>query len=143
MEPQIQYAKTSDGVDIAFASMGEGPPLVSMPRNGMSHVQRNWATFPKYYQSMAQAFRLVWYDSRGTGLSDRDAIDFSMGAMMRDLEAVIHHTGLRSFALAAGRGSVPMGVTYATKWHTRRFPKRLRPLEIVYSWFPPCSIQSF
>ncbi len=34
MEPRIQYAKTSDGVSIAYASMGEGPPLVMMPSQG-------------------------------------------------------------------------------------------------------------
>ena len=54
-EPQVQYAKTSDGVDIAFASMGEGPPLVQVPRNGISHVQRSWAAFPNYYQSLTRA----------------------------------------------------------------------------------------
>ncbi|MEE8517984.1 MAG: adenylate/guanylate cyclase domain-containing protein [Dehalococcoidia bacterium] len=126
MEPQIQYAKTSDGVDIAFASMGEGPPLVSMPRNGFSHVQRGWVMFPNYFQSLARTFRLVWYDSRGTGLSDRDAIDFSMEAMMLDLEAVIDRTGLPSFALVAFRGSASMAVTYATT-----FPDRVSHLILI------------
>ena len=71
MEPQIQYAKTSDGVNIAFASMGEGMPL-TVPLPGMGHVQRLWALLPDLLPPLTQTFRLVWYDSRGTGLSRRE-----------------------------------------------------------------------
>ena len=43
MEPRIQYAKTSDGVSIAFWTLGEGVvPLVHMPVLGYSHVQLEW-----------------------------------------------------------------------------------------------------
>lgn len=42
MEPQVQYAKTSDGVNLAFASMGEGPPLARVMPPGAVHVQRDW-----------------------------------------------------------------------------------------------------
>ncbi len=93
MEPQVQYAKTKDGVSIAFASMGEGPPLVFVPTPGYSHVQRGWVMFPNISPPLTRTFRLIPYDARGTSLSDRDAIDFSMEAMMRDLEAVIDRTG--------------------------------------------------
>ena len=42
MEPRIQYAKTSDGVSIAYWTMGEGPPLVYMLGPHMSHCQLEW-----------------------------------------------------------------------------------------------------
>jgi len=129
MEPQVQYAKTSDGVNIAFASMGEGPPLIRVPQVGVAHVQRDWAMFPKFLQRLAETFRLVSYDPRGSGLSDRDEIDFSMEAMMRDIEAVIDHTGLRSFAIAAFTDAVPMAVTYAA-----RFPDRVSHLILIDGW---------
>ncbi len=129
MEPQVQYAKTSDGVDIAFASMGEGPPLIRVSQPGGSHVQRSWAIFPNIFQPLTRTFRIIWYDSRGTGLSDRDAIDFSMEAMMRDLEAVIDRAGLRSFAVLALFDSVPMAVTYAAT-----FPDRVSHLILVDGW---------
>jgi len=129
MEPRIQYAKTSDGVDIAFASMGEGTPLVLVSLPGYAHVQQSWAMFPHLHKPLTRAFRLIWYDSRGTGLSDRDAIDFSMEAMMRDLEAVIDRTGLRSFALLAFRRAVPMAVTYAAT-----FPERVSHLVLIDGW---------
>jgi len=128
-EPQVQYAKTSDGVNIAYASMGEGPPLVRVMPPGMVHVQRDWATFPGMYQPLSRTFRFIWYDPRGSGLSDRDEIDFSMEAMMRDLEAVIDRTGLRSFAVLASGNSVPVAVTYAAA-----FPDRVSHLILVNGW---------
>jgi class 3 adenylate cyclase len=129
MEPQVQYAKTSDGVDIAFASMGEGPPLVTLPLFAISHVQRLSAMFPNVFQSLTRTFRLIWYDSRGTGLSDRDAIDFSMEATMRDLDAVIDRTGLREFAVWALWDAVPIALTYATT-----FPDRVSHLILIDGW---------
>jgi class 3 adenylate cyclase len=129
MEPRIQYAKTKDGVSIAFASMGEGPPLVRVPVPIASHVQRDWAMFPGIYQQLMRTFRLIWYDQRGTGLSDRDATDFSMEAMMRDLEAIIDRTSLRSFAVLAINDAVPIAVTYAAT-----FPDRVSHLILIDGW---------
>ncbi len=128
-EPRIQYAKTSDGVNIAFASAGEGPPLVRLMSFGSAHVQRDWAMYPGIGQPLARAFRFIWYDSRGTGLSDRDSTDFSMEAMMRDLEAVIDCTGLESFAVLAFLDSAPIATTYAA-----RFPDRVSHLILVDGW---------
>ena len=129
MEPQVQYAKTSDGVDIAFASMGDGPPLIRVPTHGMNHVQRDWALFPHVFQPLMRSFRISWYDPRGAGLSDRDEIDFSMEAMIRDLEAVVDHMGLRSFAVTAYVDAVPIAVTYAA-----RFPDRVSHLILIDGW---------
>ncbi|HEY5626104.1 MAG TPA: adenylate/guanylate cyclase domain-containing protein, partial [Dehalococcoidia bacterium] len=129
MEPQVQYARTSDGVNIAFASMGEGPPLVRVPQPGTAHVQRDWAMFPSIFPPLTRAFSLTWYDPRGTGLSDRDATDFSMEAMTRDLEAVIDRTGLESFAVLAFADAVPMAVTYAAK-----SPDRVSHLILIDGW---------
>jgi pimeloyl-ACP methyl ester carboxylesterase len=72
MEPRIQYAKTSDGVDIAYATAGDGPPLLVVPTAPLSHVQAIWETLAHIYQPLAERFHLVWYDSRGSGLSDRE-----------------------------------------------------------------------
>ena len=129
MEPRIQYAKTTDGVSIAFASMGEGPPLLRLVPPGMAHVQRDPAMYTGPFEQLPRTFRFIWYDARGTGLSDRDAIDFSMEAMMRDLEAVIDRTGLRSFVVLAYGGSVPVAVTYAAT-----FPDRVSHLILVNGW---------
>ncbi|HEY5626105.1 MAG TPA: alpha/beta fold hydrolase, partial [Dehalococcoidia bacterium] len=74
-------------------------------------------------------FRFIWYDPRGTGLSDRDEIDFSIEAMTRDLEAVIDRAGLRSFAVLAFGHSVPIAVTYAAT-----YPDRVSHLILNSGW---------
>src|SRR3990172_9712049 len=112
MEPRIQYAKTSDGVDIAFARGGDGPPLLLMLPPPFTHVQAAWATLAPIRAS-AERYQVIWYDGRGSGLSDRDAVDFSMEAMVRDLEAVVARTVLESFVLLSIGDGVPVAVTFA------------------------------
>ena len=129
MEPRIQYAKTEDGVNIAYTTEGEGLPLVYLQVHPVSHVQRGSETFPNIFPPRARAFRLIRYDSRGTGLSDRDAIDYSMEAMMRDLDVVVERTGLQSFAVEARVTSVPVAVTYAAT-----FPDRVSHLILADGW---------
>ena len=119
MEPRIQYAKTSDGVDIAYAEVGTGPPLIAVPPPGFTHAELSWQVYETIYHPLASKFRTIWYDGRGTGLSDRDAIDFSIDAMVRDLEAVVARTGVSSFVLASWTTSAPAGVVY-TAAHPER-----------------------
>ncbi len=129
MEPRIQYAKTEDGVNIAYSTEGEGPPLVWMPIHPVSHVQRAAEMFPNLFPPLTQTFRLIRYDPRGTGLSERDAINSSMEAMMRDLDAVIDRIGLQSFAVEALSSAVPIAVNYAAT-----FPDRVSHLILVDGW---------
>jgi class 3 adenylate cyclase/pimeloyl-ACP methyl ester carboxylesterase len=128
MEPRIQYTKTSDGVDIAFATAGDGPPLLMMAPPPQTHVQAAWDMFPQFH-ALAECFHVVWYDSRGSGLSDRDAIDFSMDAMLRDLEAVVDGAGLLRFAMAGILDAAPIAVAYAA---TRR--EQISSLVIADGW---------
>src|SRR6266542_49270 len=129
MEPRIQYARTSDGVDIAFATAGEGQPLLLLPSPALTHVQAAWETFAHVFQPLAECFHLVWYDSRGSGLSDREAMDFSMEAMMRDLEAVVESAGPTGFAMSALGDAVPIAVTCAAL-----HPEKISSLVLVDGW---------
>jgi len=130
MEPRIQYAKTSDGVSIAFCAMGEGtPPLFASPPP-FCHVQLDWqATFSYLFQPLARNHKFVWFDWPGTGLSDRDVIDFSMDAMLRSIEAVVARTGLDKFALGTLASGVPIAVTYAAVR-----PERVSHLILADGW---------
>ncbi len=115
MEPQIQYAKTSDGVNIAFATYGEGRPLVWSHQPLTSHVQREWQIpiFRATFGPFAAQGMLVRFDTRGVGLSDRDVDDFSLEARVRDLEAVVEHLQLKEFSLlGVERGGLP-AIAYA------------------------------
>ena len=90
MEPRIQYAKTEDGVNIAFWTFGKGePPLVYMEGPPYSHLQLEWQ-IPAYrteYELLAEKRKVVRYDGRGSGLSDREVSDYSHDAHLLDLEA--------------------------------------------------------
>jgi len=121
MEPRIQYAKTSDGVSIAFWTLGEGVPLVHMPEPGLSHIQLEWQSRRprRWYQGLAETRTLVRYDGRGTGLSDRDAAGYSLDALVLDLEAVVNRLGLDRFALFAPLSGGPVAVTYAAAQQER------------------------
>jgi len=121
MEPRIQYAKTSDGVSIAFWTLGEGMPFVLMTEPGLSHIQLEWQVSPlrRWYEGLAETRMLVRYDGRGTGLSDRDVADYSLDALVLDLEAAVNRLGLDRFALFAPLSGGPVAVTYAAAQQER------------------------
>jgi class 3 adenylate cyclase len=121
MEPRIQYAQTSDGVSIAFWTLGEGPPLVYMPTIPVSHLELEWQNpeFRGWYERLATTRQLVRYDGRGTGLSDRDVSGYSIDAHILDLEAVVDRLALERFALFAVLHTGPVAVDYAARHSDR------------------------
>src|SRR3990172_4284814 len=114
-EPRIQYAQTTDGVSIAYWTLGEGIPLVHMAEPGLSHIQLEWQIPPlrRWYERLAESRMVVRYDSRGVGLSDRDLSVYSLDVWMLDLQAVVNRLGLDRFALFAPLSGGPVAVTYA------------------------------
>lgn len=72
MELRMQYAKTSDGVRIAFGTAGRGPWLIRVPSLPFSHAQLEWASGSEFFDELAANWTVVQYDPRGTGLSDRN-----------------------------------------------------------------------
>src|SRR3972149_880357 len=103
MEPRIQYAKTSDGVSIAFATLGQGRlPLVSLP-SLLSDLRLAWRLpeMRRALECLAQDRMLVLYDGRGRGLSERNVTTFGLDALVLDLAAVVDHLQLQRFATAA------------------------------------------
>ena len=130
MEPRIQYAQTTDGVNIALWALGEGPPLVCMPPVPLSHIQAEWHNpdWRGWYEWLGRNRKLIRYDGRGSGLSDRDVIDFSLESQILDLEAVLDRLALERFVLFAQFFAGPVAITYAARhpyrvshlllWHT-------------------------
>ncbi len=96
MEPRIQYAKTSDGVNIAFTTYGEGSAIVWSSQPVTSHVQREWEIpiVRAAISAIAATGMVIRFDPRGAGRSDRDVDDVSLEARVRDLEAVVKHLQL-------------------------------------------------
>jgi class 3 adenylate cyclase/pimeloyl-ACP methyl ester carboxylesterase len=129
MEPRIQYARTSDGVNIAFFTMGAGPPLVHMPQP-FPHLQLEWEVpeVRAWCERLAANHQLVMYDSRGFGLSDRDVDVRGLEWACVDIDAIADKLGLEKFALLGMLTTAPGGVVYAT---TR--PERVSSLILVSS----------
>lgn len=115
MEPLIQYTTTTDGVNIAYATMGEGPPVVFMPVLPLSHLQVEWQMpgMREFLEQFGATYRLVRFDARGLGLSDRSDSERTLDAHVRDLEAVVQRAGLSRFALFAASYSGPVAIRYA------------------------------
>jgi class 3 adenylate cyclase/pimeloyl-ACP methyl ester carboxylesterase len=129
MEQRIGFATTSDGVRIAYATTGEGPPLVSTI-GWITHLERGW-TSPLYDSEgwirwASKGHLFVRYDGRGFGLSDRNVKDFSLEARVRDLEAVVDALELDRFALYAVSIGGPTAIAY-----TVRHPDRVLRLVLA------------
>jgi pimeloyl-ACP methyl ester carboxylesterase/DNA-binding CsgD family transcriptional regulator len=121
MQPVIQYAKTSDGVNIAYYAIGSGSPLMYLtPR---SHLEREWQ-YPDqrvWLDRLAENHRLFRYDRRGIGLSDPDHFEFD--DLLLDIEAIALKEGLNRFALVARASSAAVAILYAF-----RHPKQVSHL---------------
>ena len=96
-----------------------------------SHLQLEWRLpeFRTWYERLAEKRKLVRYDLRGSGLSERDVTDFSLEARVLDLEAVVGRLGLEKFALFAVFTEGPVAITYAA-----RHPERVSHLLLWCSW---------
>jgi class 3 adenylate cyclase/pimeloyl-ACP methyl ester carboxylesterase len=113
MDLRIQYARTTDGVKIAYGVAGSGPVVVRMPSPPFSNCQLEWAQDEGFYHGLTDRFTVVTFDPRGCGLSDRDVDDLSIKARTLDLEAVLSRTRTETFALHAVGWAAPMCLRYA------------------------------
>ena len=131
MEPRIQYAKTTDGVSIAYWTLGEGSPLVQMPAGPLAHIQMEWEVpeFSAWYKRLAENRMLIQYDGRGMGMSQHNVNDYSLDALTLDVQAVVDHLGLQRFALWGSVASGPVALAYAA-----RYPSRVSHLVLWLSW---------
>ncbi|MCH8052410.1 MAG: adenylate/guanylate cyclase domain-containing protein, partial [Chloroflexi bacterium] len=114
-EPRVKYATTSDGVAIAFTDTGgEGIPVLYMRGSPFTHVQLEWKqrSFSFWFDHMFARRRLITFDCRGCGLSDRDVGEVSVEAFGRDIAAVADKLGLERFALSAVQADGMAAITY-------------------------------
>ena len=130
MQQQIRFCKTPDGVRLAFAMAGTGPPLVKAA-NWLNHVEYDWRTpiWRPLFERLTRKRKLVRYDERGCGLSDWNVADFSLDAWVRDLETVVDAAGIERFPLLGISQGGPIAIAYAI-----RHPERVSRL-ILYGSF--------
>lgn len=116
MEQEIRFCRTPKGVRIAYATVGNGPPLVKAA-NYLTHLEHDWKgpVWRHWLQGLAQNHTLIRYDERGCGLSDWNVTDFSMDAWVRDLETVVDTLNLERFPLLGISQGASVSVAYAFK----------------------------
>lgn len=116
MQQEIRFCRAADGVRIAYATVGSGPPLVKAA-NYLTHLEHDWngPVWRHWLRGLAHHYTLVRYDERGCGLSDRDVDDFSMDAWVRDLEAVVEALGLERFPVLGISQGASVAVAYAVR----------------------------
>ena len=116
MEQDIRFCKTEDGVRIAYATLGSGPPLVWLV-GWLSHLELD-VNFPPYRERcerLSESFTLVKLDKRGTGLSQRGINDLSLDAHVLDVEAVTADVGIDKFALFGYSEGGPVAIKYVER----------------------------
>ena len=113
---EIRFCMAPDGVQIAYATVGSGPPLVKAP-NWMSHLEYDWRSpiWRHLMRELAREHRLIRFDQRGNGLSDWDVDEISFDSFVRDLEAVVDAAGLERFDLLGISQGCAISVSYAIK----------------------------
>ena len=100
MEQEIRFCTTSDGVRIAYATVGVGPSLVKAP-NWLTHLEYEWRSpvWSHWWAELSKNHLLVRFDQRGCGLSNWLVEDLSFDALVKDLEAVVDNLDLEHFPL--------------------------------------------
>ena len=124
---EITFCRTKDGVNLAVGCAGQGTPLVR-PSFWMTHLEYDWENPVRgpLWHFLADRFRLVRYDGRGLGLSDRDVPDISFAAFERDLETVVDALKLQRYAVLGISQGAPTAIA-----HAARHPERVSRLILV------------
>ena len=115
-QQEIHFCTASDGVRIAYALAGSGPPLVKTA-NWLNHLEYDWESpvWSHLLHALAAEHRLIRYDERGNGLSDWNVNDISFEAFVRDLETVVDACKLDRFSLLGVSQGCPVSIAYAVR----------------------------
>ncbi|HEX2902124.1 MAG TPA: alpha/beta fold hydrolase [Jatrophihabitans sp.] len=127
---QVRFCRSPDGVRIAYAVHGSGPPLL-VSTCWLSHLQFDWESpvWRHFLTDLGRFATVIRFDERGHGLSDWDVEDHSLPARIGDLEAVADAAGFGRFALMAMAQGGPVAISYAVK-----HPERLTRLMFYGSY---------
>ncbi|WP_006245252.1 alpha/beta fold hydrolase [Mycolicibacterium tusciae] len=120
----IAFCRAADGVRLAYAVAGEGPPLVRAA-NWMTHLGYDIESpvWKHWVRDLSASRQFIRYDERGCGLSDWDATDFTFDDWVADLESVVEALGLERFPLLGVSQGGAVAVAYAA-----RHPERVSRL---------------
>ena len=129
LKQEIRYCKAPDGVRLAYATVGSGPPMLKSA-HWLGHLEYDWELpiARHLLLGLAKDHTLIRYDARGNGLSDWDVHEISLDAWVSDMETVADAAGLHRFPYSVLSGG-PVAIAYAV-----RHPERVSHL-ILYGGF--------
>lgn len=115
-DDQVRYFESHDGTRIAYAVSGEGPPVILLP-SWLTHLdsQRRSVAWRPVLTALSDDYRVVRYDPRGCGMSDRDVRNLTFDAWVRDLGALVAHLKLEGFALFGICQGGAVAIEYAAR----------------------------
>src|SRR3954462_7459457 len=124
---EIHFCQTADGVQLAYARTGQGPPLVKTG-HWMTHIEFDFESpiWRSFYQELSRDHSFYRYDARGNGLSDRDVANITFESFVDDLETVVDAAGLKRFALLGISQGCAVSIAYAV-----RHPDRVSRLVLL------------
>ena len=130
VKQHVRFCSATDGVRLAYAMHGTGPPLVRVA-TWLSHLELDWESpvWRHWLKGLGERHTVVRYDERGCGLSDTEIRDPSVDVWVGDLETVIDAVGLERFALLGISQGAAIAVAYAA-----RHPGRVSDL-ILYGGY--------
>lgn len=135
LDQRIRYARTEDGVNIAYWSVGSGTPMVFLPTL-VSNIESEWQTHRgQLFARLAEHHQLIRYDGRGHGMSDRHPADLSMDGLLADLKAVVDELGLDRFILFAPSIAATTAIAFAAKY--------LERVSRIVLWMPHPSYEDY
>ena len=117
--PEVSYADGS-GVEIAYQVLGEGPPDVVWVAGAITHLGVLWehAGYRRFCDQLASFSRLILFDKRGMGLSERVRVG-TLEERMEDVRAVMDAAGSEKAALIGVSEGGPMSMLFAATYPER------------------------
>ena len=126
-EQEIHFCQAGDGLQLAYARIGQGPPLVKTG-HWMTHIEFDLESpiWRHLYRELSRDHSFIRYDARGNGLSDREIPDIRFEKFVDDLEAVVDAAGIDRFALLGISQGCAVSIAYAV-----RHPERVSHLVLL------------
>ena len=135
--PTTHYVK-SDDVHIAYQVFGEGPRDLLFVPGFVSNVEATWRSpdLSAFFWRLASFCRVILFDKRGTGMSDRGSQIFTLEQRMHDVQAILDRVGSKQAALFGVPEGGPMSLLYAATYPQRTSALVLYGTYAKRSWAP-------
>ena len=116
MAQQVRFCTAGDGVGLAYAVHGSGPPIVRAA-TWLTHLDVDWESpvWRHWLAELSDGHTLVRYDERGCGLSDRELGELSVETWVADLETVVDAAGVERFTLLGVSQGAAIALVYAAR----------------------------